>query len=129
MAAGWVPLGKKVGVWVVKTAPAWGPTARKSAAKSRETLANREKAINQATQIDGQFAQVWLRDTQYWVVRKNAVIENSFPRCDDQEGLERSAGQLRPEAWTTPDQLLRRRAKARARQIRRKRRIDPPDSN
>ena len=127
MAAGWGPLVKKVGGWAIKSAPTWAPGAKKAALQSREQLANREKAINQATQIDGQFAQVWLRDIRYWVVRKGDAIENSFPQCDDQEGLAHAAGQLREEAWTTPDALLRRRAKARATQMRRRRRIDPPE--
>ena len=76
--------------------------------------ANREKAISHATQIGGQFVEVWLRDRRYWVVRKDGEIINAFPKCDESAALEEAGARVRDEAWKTPEELLRRRVRERA---------------
>jgi hypothetical protein len=111
MAGTWWGPARKAAGWIVKTAPAWGPTAKEAAKKTNERRANREKAISHATQIEGQFAEVWLRDRRYWVVRKDGEVINTFPACDDSPALEVAAAQARDEAWKRPDALLRRRPK------------------
>ena len=105
---------------MVKTAPVWVPTAKKTAAVANERRANREKAISHATQIGGQFVEVWLRDRRYWVVRKDGEIINAFPKCDESAALEEAGARVRDEAWKTPEALLRRRARERAQKLRRK---------
>ena len=119
--AAWGPLVKKAGGWALKTAPTWAPTAKKAAEKGREHLANREKTINQATQVGGEFAEVRLRDRQFFVVRKDGSFVNSFPQPDDVDALKAAAMEVRQQSWKTPDALLRRRARERAAQLRRKR--------
>jgi hypothetical protein len=119
VGAWWGPAKQAAG-WLVKTAPTWGPTAKRSASGVNERLANREKAISHATQIGAQFAEVWLRDRRYWIVRKDGEIINTFPNCDDSAALEAAAARVRDEAWKTPDTLFRRRARERTRNLRRK---------
>jgi hypothetical protein len=121
LGAWWVPAKKAVG-WLLKTAPTWGPTAQKTASDANERLANREKAISHSSQIGGQFAEIWLRDRRYWVVRKDGEIINSFPNCEDPKALEVAVAQVRKEAWKAPDALLRRRVRDRTRRLRR----EPP---
>ena len=111
MVGPWGSLAKKVGGWVIKSAPTWAPPAKRAASDATTRVANRHKAISQATQIGGEFAEVWLRDQRYWVVRKGSDIVNAFPRCDDEHALEQAARRLREEAWKSPDALLRRKAK------------------
>jgi hypothetical protein len=122
MAGAWGPVVKKVGGWVIKNAPTWAPTAKRAASSTSTRMANRQKAISQATQIDGEYAEVWLREHRYWVVRKGDEIVNAFPRCDDEESLERAAARLRREAWKSPDELLHRKARQQAARLRHRRR-------
>ena len=110
-------LVKKAGELAVKHGPS---LLLPEAKKASRRVADREKAISQATRINGQFAEVWFRERQYWVVRRDAKVEGAFPSCQDEAGLERAAGLVREEEWKTPDALIRRRAKARAAKLRRR---------
>ena len=121
MPGGWVRIGKKVGGWAITNADTWVPTMKKATFGAGQRLTSREKAISQATHIGGQFAQVWLKDHRYWVVRKDGEIVNVFPRYDDDEGLKRAAAHVREEFWKTPESLLRRRAKTQVAKVRRRR--------
>jgi hypothetical protein len=64
------------------------------------------------------------------VVRKEGQVVNSFPYCEDQEGLRQAVGHVREQAWKAPTDLVRQRTAARASRLRSKlsrRRQSEPD--
>ena len=129
MPAGWIPIARRVGGWALRNAPTWLPTAKRAASGASDRLSNRQKAISHATQIDGEFSEVWFRERRHWVVRKGEEIVNAFPASEDEPGLERAASLLRPQEWRKPDELRSRKTKERVTKLRRRGKPDEPPSS
>lgn len=97
------------------------------AVRGGKWVANREKAIGHARKIGGRFGEVWVDDKHYFVVEKDGLIRNHFPRFGGPiERLEAAVRKLDPGELQSPDELPRTKIKRAARRVARRHSDRPP---